>query len=317
MAQYLCPGCSRILNDSNIKYSFMYKGDMCGFCQTKIDKVANLYNPIFFAPKLSFKSSSSGSGLRLQAAPPLSIFGNPPTTLAKNHFMISDTDTEWNSHADHVRLAYNRLDGANDDIKAVLVPFPSPPPGGLLDMEAKGHFAAVEQQMVASALSSHTVTEMTGEAAAALAILYESKFAGFTMKKGYKNGGAGVDQLWCLENISGENKWLVVEAKGPNASFSHPPTATHNVQIQFSDDWVIDRLARHSSGQNALANLDITLKEFNIKASTGLGFDTKKYYGVNSRNSGNKSELYKIAIQAKWCTDWSLDWIYLDYQQIY
>lgn len=300
-----------------------YGGILKSFDQTIRDQVKyNEHKP----PKPPSTTSVNG---RCPSAPPVSTVTMP----AHGKTIVTTlTDPAWTSATkSQVKLAYFRLDGANDsmqgliqnclDIVGYLVTW-----GGqaqaLLD-----HFTEITAAMVKNHRLEE-VTECTGEAAAAIGVLdkYGSQYR---MLWGFgQHSGAGIDQIWGKPNPNagqpGEpdfSDYLIVEAKGVGQVLASKNYVPPDIQDQMSKGWIVNNIERMVGNTgDAIARgikddigLDIRVTWPNYNGAS------KSYYGLPSGWGGKtgKATLHAQVYTAEWTSTGLLSYQFKDLGQYF
>lgn len=249
---------------------------------------------------------------RMGAAPTISTWPLlPPLTLNADVTYVKDlTMIAWTgSAATCVRLPYQYLDNTNSDMQGLVIALP----GLAADPVALLHFQQCTQQMLTTNKSTD-VTEATGEAAAAMAMI--KHYPTFRMQWGlHCHKGAGIDQIWTRCDALGTLlEVMIVEAKGPGACLSANPNMPPDFE-QMGKNWIIHNLATMMSGAkggvSATAIHQGTLAQSIV---TGLGLTvgttyplyngaSKSYYGVVSATGAKTVKVRRLLVTARWQND--------------
>jgi hypothetical protein len=249
---------------------------------------------------------------RMAAAPTTSTWPiKSPLTMHTDVTYVADLNhVAWTGTANTcVRLPYQYLEKTLSTMQGLVISLP----GLTGDAVAQAHFQACTQQMLTTNKSTD-VTEATGEAAAAMAMI--KHFHGFKMQWGlHCHKGAGIDQIWTLEDGMGTlTEVMIVEAKGPGAGLSDNKNMPPDFE-QMSENWIIHNLATMMSG--AKGSDSVTSKHQGTLAQkivTGLGLTvgttypiyngaSKSYYGIISANGPQTIKVRRLLVTARWQDD--------------
>ena len=200
-------------------------------------------NASFVAPRKRARSAyvvvASG---RSPAAPVRTVWPGPNLNTDVTHVPNLMSAAWLTAGASKIALAYNDLDLSRPGaMEGLLIDCPE----AVGKASVVSHFAVVKTKLVA-AHKLTDIAEATGEAAAALCILRETRIgtltlAGFDMEWGmHVHSGPGIDQIWS-RNLGGRNQYLIVEAKGPNQATS-PNNFMPPDFDQMSIRWIMHNL---------------------------------------------------------------------------
>ena len=262
-------------------------------------------NASFVAPRKRARSAyvvvASG---RSPAAPVRTVWPGPNLNTDVTHVPNLMSAAWLTAGANKIALAYNDLDLSRPGaMEGLLIDCPE----AVGKASVVSHFAVVKTKLVA-AHKLTDIAEATGEAAAALCILRETRIgtltlAGFDMEWGmHVHSGPGIDQIWS-RNLGGRNQYLIVEAKGPNQATS-PNNFMPPDFDQMSIRWImhnLETMSRNHAGVAAsiLGDLNVT---------TGVRWPNyqgaaKSYYGVTGTTGPANADLYGVVVTAKWRAD--------------
>jgi hypothetical protein len=118
------------------------------------------------------------------------------------------------------------------------------------------------------------------------------------------HSGTGIDQIWKREGAK-KNEYLIVEAKGPNASLKDVTPNAPDKFEQMGIRWVMHNLIKMSKNNSDVAN-DI-LNELGLETGIRWPASSKNsrqgstnYYGVIKASDHPQASLYGVVVQARW-----------------
>lgn len=287
------------------------KRQNCKFCGGRIDSGdldADATQEVNLAdeppPEKKTRAVAPSAPGRMQAAPPQ---GSWPLAQMNSRVKYFKDATTWTDTPTRIRLAYEALDVSDPNLQGIAIDLPAL----AQDPEAQKHFRAVTAQLEARH-NSPMVTEATGEAAAAMAVL--EKYPGFVMRWGmHCHTGPGIDQIWISPGTGALAEVLIVEAKGPNAGLNPNAYMPPDFE-QLSMNWIFHNLASMmnsvqgkvdaaSAHQGTLAKSIVD----GMGATVGntypnYGGGSKSYYGVISAAPA-RIKMRRVCITAGWAGD--------------
>ncbi len=314
MPYYVCPVCSSVME---FNPALGKKRQNCKFCPSgTIDRhdQASGYTAeqnTYQAPGQSPAKRRTGAPGRAVAAPNPTVWPLvPPPHMHTDVVYVANLQLPaWAARNDAMRLAYKHLNLGTPELQGLVIALPEL----AADPVAQQHFASVTSQLEA-AHSSARITEATGEAAAAMAVL--KHYPGFRMQWGmHCHSGAGLDQIWTLA-AAGANpaEVLIVEAKGPGAGLSDNSFMPPDFD-QMSANWIVHNLATMMSaarGSTATAMVQQGTLASGIVNGLGLtvgatypvyGGSSKTYYGVTGNSGPRTIRVRRLVVTADWEAD--------------
>jgi hypothetical protein len=305
MPEYECPACEDVV--AIIRKLAPGESKTCPACKNGTITSAHLFVPSSkYEPKKKKRQSSGVQG-RPDSAPPRTTWPGTNLNSAVTHVPLLSAAAWKQAKPQRICLAYNLLDISRPGIEGLLIKCPKAK--SMPNVQA--HFGAIKH-IVANPPNDKTVTEMTGEAAAALCVLTRHSFAGggisltlagFQLEWGrHTHAGAGIDQIW--KRATNVNQYLIVEAKGPNARLKVSAISVPPDFDQMSIRWVMHNLEKMSKNHNQVAT-DI-INDLRLTMHTrwpNFGGSSTNYYGVQSVGNGGVGELYRVVVEAVWQPD--------------
>ena len=205
-----------------------------------------------------------------------------------------------------IRLVYPNLVSNGGNYQGIFIPDNAITSS--TDMQLHQHLEAVKDSMMVYQ-SPNQITEATGEAATALAML--KRFPGAKMRWGmHVHSGPGIDQIWMLPSKTWPI-YYIVEAKGVGAKLTYknigPPP---EIKQQMSLGWVLDNLVRMSRQDGEEFDIASEILDAMGLAEVGnrggksyyanYGGGMKSYYACSFDPREQTADLYGVVVNAIW-----------------
>lgn len=242
---------------------------------------------------------------RSKSAPPVTTWPLPHMSLYVRYVRNTSLDPSWSTPGPaDILLPFKHLDILYMGLQGLIIDFQ---PLGQTP-SARAHFDAITSAMT-TPKKNQDITEAVGEAAAAMAAM--TLCPKFELLWGFDvHSGAGIDQIW-WNNDPANPSYVVVEAKGPNASLSSGALGNPPGYEQMEKLWIIDRLAHMRSGKGAkVANQILNHLALDITAALpNYGGASKTYHGcAATKGKLPVGTLDGLTVTAQWQADGMLSY---------